>query len=161
MKQYEIEGNTLTLRVKKGPIIIRSVLFLIAFLFFVAPLISIAVAASNKSGLKLGHILGPILFGLMGFYLLRLALWNTYGKEIITFDNSSLNYIADYGWFKDGRKHKPLDDEIEFTIQKVGYEEDYKGKLLINFSKDQLQCVTVMSVYELEMLIGEVGVLAG
>lgn len=159
MKQYEIEGNTLTLRVKKGPVIIRIVLFFIALLFFVAPLISIVTAASNKSGLKLGHILGPILFGLMGFYLLRLALWNTYGKEIITFDNSTLNYIADYGWFKDGRKRKSLTDKIEFTIQNVGYEEDNKGKLLINLSKDQLQCVTVMPVHELEMLIGELGVL--
>lgn len=155
MKQYYIEGNTVTLKVKKGPFIIRAVLFVIAFLFFVAPFISIAAAAANKSGLKFGHILAPILFGLMGFYLLRLALWNTFGKEIIVFEDKTLNYVADYGWFKDGRKIKPLEYPVQLMIQKVGYDEDNKGKLIIN-PKDQLQCVTIMSTKEIKLLIEEI-----
>ncbi|MFY8190622.1 MAG: hypothetical protein ACOVK9_06625, partial [Bacteroidia bacterium] len=48
------------------------------------------------------HFGGIILLGLMAlisFYLLRLILWNSCGKEIFVFEKNSIQYTADYNWF--------------------------------------------------------------
>ena len=157
MKQYHLESNTLILNVKKGPLMMRSVLFFFAFFGFVAPLAAIGFALSNKSGLHFGFFISIFIFGLMGFYLLRLSLWNNYGKETIKFENGDIHYFADYGWFKDGRKNKPLIAPLQYDIEKIGYEEDHKGRLIISSGNEVIKCVTTMPIPQIEQLINELG----
>lgn len=157
MKQYHLESNTLILNVKKGPVIVRSVLFFFAFFGLVGPLIGIGFAISSKSGLHFGFFISIFLFGLMGFYLLRLALWNTYGKEIIKFENGDIHYIADYGWFKDGRKSKPLMMPLQYDIEKIGYEDENKGRIVINSGNEVIKCITTMPIPQIEQLLEELG----
>ena len=102
-KQYQIAENSLTLRVKPSPLFVRAVMFLLAFAFFLAPVSGILVSLFSGQGFHIGYLIGGFIFGVLGFYLLRIALWNTYGTEFITFHPDHINYIADYGWFKDGK----------------------------------------------------------
>ncbi len=89
----------------------------------------------------------------MGFYLLRIALWNTYGKEEITFNGSNIEYFADYGWFKDSIKPKEI-VPLVYSIRQIGYEEDKKGALVIGKADRAIECVTKMKSIEIEELIG-------
>lgn len=47
---------------------------------------------------------------LIGFYLLRIALWNGYGKELIKLENQNVTYQADYKIFKSKKLCFKLED---------------------------------------------------
>ena len=99
-----------------------------------------------------GFIIGMFVFGVLGFYMLRISLLNTFGKEIITFENTNITYIADYGWFKDGKKQKEYEKPLKYTIRQIGYKEDNEGGLVIEL-EEPILCVTKMPNAELGELI--------
>lgn len=85
--------------------------------------------------------------------MLRVSLWNTYGAEIIHFQTKKINYTADYRWFKDNLKEFDF-DKIGFMIEKIGYEEDNKGILVIKFDeKEVLETVSKFPLADLETLV--------
>ncbi|WP_117883577.1 hypothetical protein [Aureibaculum luteum] len=100
----------------------------------------------------IGYIIGLFLFCLLGFYLLRISLWNTYGEEIIVFNKSTINYEADYGWFKDGRKVINV-EHLNYTMRIIDYEEDKKSALIISNNDDTIESVVKMDNDELVELI--------
>lgn len=153
MKQYQLNNNVLTLKVKRAPLFVRSIMFLFAFLFFLVPLTGMILGLAMGKGMHIGYLIGLFFFGVMGFYLLRIALWNTYGLETITFKKDKIEYIADYGWFKDGKKQKEINRNVEFGIRQIGYEEDNKGGLVIGLEEPNIICATKMPNEELEELI--------
>ena len=152
-RQYKLNENELILTVQKAPLLVRSIMFLFAFLFFLLPLTGMILGLAMGKDLHIGYFIALFIFGIMGFYLLRIALWNTYGKEIIVFSKNNIDYIADYGWFKDGKKQKELNHAIEFGIRQIGYEEDKKGGLVIGIDEPNIFYVTKMPNSELEELI--------
>ena len=153
-KQYELNGNRLLLSVKKAPLFVRAVMFFCSFLFFVLPLAAMLLGLAMGQEMHIGYLLGLLVFGLLGFYMLRLSLWNTCGKEIITFNEKGITYVADYGWFKDGKREKEISDTIQFSIRPIGYEDENTGGLIIGLS-DPIICVTRMPNTELEELVEE------
>ena len=152
MKQFNLINNTLTLKVKKSPLFVRSVMFLFSFLFFVAPVVGMGFAISFGGKFHIGYIIGLFLFCLLGFYLLRISLWNTYGKEVIVFNKSTISYEADYGWFKDGKKVINA-EHLNYTMRIIGYEEDKKSGLIISNNDDTIESVVKMDNDELVELI--------
>src|SRR5690606_8611027 len=107
----------------------------------------------NGGELKFFNLVFLFIFGLIAFYMLRVSLWNTYGSEVIQFDNNKLTYVADYHWFKDKVKEFTFEN-IEYDIKQVGYEEDNKGVLVIKFDDDKvLETVTKIPIPDLESLI--------
>lgn len=153
-KQYELNKNSLELRVKKAPLFVRSVMFFFTFLFFLLPLTGMILGLSMGKGMHIGYLIGLFVFGLLGFYMLRMSLWNTYGKETISFNRENVTYLADYGWFKDGKKQKEIKIPREYSIRQIGYEDDNKGGLVIGLD-DPIICVTKMPITELQELIDE------
>jgi len=83
MQQFNFRNNTLNLKVKKSPLAVRIVMFFFAFAFFIFPLVGTIVSVLIGGGLQIGYFIWIEIFGLMGFYLLRVSLWNTYGEETI------------------------------------------------------------------------------
>jgi|SRR5690554_5979242 len=153
MKQIEFKENQLVLRVKKSPLLGRILLYLITFLSIALPLGGFIVNMISNVGLSFFHILFLFIFGLIAFYMLRISLWNTYGSELIQFDNNKLTYVADYYWFKDKVKEFSFEN-INYDIKLVGYEEDNKGALVIRFDDDKvLETVTKMPLSDLKSLI--------
>ncbi len=152
MNQYIITENTLILKVKKSPVFIRSILFLFSFLFFVLPIVGMAGYIFMRKGFHASFLFGIFFFGLLGFYLLRISLWNTYGKEEITFNGNQVSYVADYGWFKDSLKTKEI-NIITYSIRPIGYEDDNEGALVIGECESTIECVTKMPISDIEKLI--------
>jgi cellulose synthase/poly-beta-1,6-N-acetylglucosamine synthase-like glycosyltransferase len=152
MNQYLFENNQLKLKVYKRPFLLRLVLFSITFLCFALPLFGIIFNVITGKGIKLGGILAFGLFCLIGFYLLRISLWNSCGEEIIQFNDNEIIYVADYGWFKDGKKALDKTD-LTYSIKPVGYEEDNCGTLVLSNGKSQIESVVKMPKQNLEKLI--------
>ena len=153
MIQYNFDNNILILKVKKSPFFVRVVLFFFSFAFFLFPLIGMILTITMRGRFYIGFLFVIILFGLFGFYLLRLSLWNTYGVETIIFNKSTIRYEVNYGWFKDGKKEINLSD-INYTIKTIGYEEDEIGTLIItNINNNKIESVVKIPKRQIEELI--------
>ncbi len=154
MKQYELKGNELVLKVKRGPVAVLAILYFLAVIFFLSPFMALVFSVSAGKGFHMGLFILFFVMGICGFYLLRVALWNTFGKEMIAFHPIEVTYIADYGWFKDGKKTFSGNQLMFYSIG-AGYEEDGKGILVIEIDDQKKQCATKMRLEELEELIHE------
>ena len=155
MGQYSFDDNLITLSVKKAPKIIRGILFLLAFMFLLAPITGMIISISVGSGFHIGFLIGIAIFSVLGFYLLRLALWNTHGEESVIFMENKINYEANYGWFKDG-KTSISSNGLICSIVQMGYEEENNGVLRLSNGDSQIQCAVKMPVYEIEELISKI-----
>ena len=155
MKQFEFEKNTIILYVKKSPLIIRAIFLIISILFFLLPISGMALAMQNGSPLKIGYLIGIGLGGLLGFYIFRIYLWNSFGKEIIIFNNNEVSYEADYRLFKDGKKDKTF-DVLTYSITPIGYEEENLGLLTIGVDENIIESVVKLPINQLEELIHKI-----
>lgn len=155
MYQYSFENNQLKIKVSKIPFLIRLLLFIITFLCFALPLSNILLRIVEGNEIKLS---GIVMFGIfcpLGFYLLRISLWNSYGEETIQFNKNQIIYSADYCWFKDGEK--TLDkNEIIYSIKTVGNENDNNGILVISNGKSVIETVVKIPKQNLEKLIDKI-----
>jgi hypothetical protein len=152
MNRYQIDKNQLRLLVKKSPLFIRVTLYFFTALFFLMPLVAFLIGALIY-GFHIAYFIGIFFFAILGLYMLRISLWNTYGKEIITYQDNKINYTADYGWFKDKIKTLALEGTIKFQVVPYQYEDDVLARLIITTENDGLVCVTKMPFGELNEVI--------
>lgn len=152
MNQFSFDNKQLKLKVVKSPFMVRATLYAIAFLCFMLPLFGIVLNAIEGNGIKFWGVLVLGIFSLVGFYMLRISLWNHYGEEIIQFDSNQITYIADYRWFKDGKKSIEK-NEIVYSIKSVGYEEENNGILVISNGNLVIESVVKIPSQNLEKLI--------
>ncbi len=134
-------------------------MFIFSFMLLTLPLFSMISYISAGKGLNSGFFISILIFGLIGFYILRVTLWNTFGKEELVFYKNQCSYVANYGWFKDKIKTEPF-DTINFAKNPVGYLEDNNYTLVVeDFNGDnEIICVTKMKEVDLEKLIRELKV---
>ncbi|MFD1602286.1 hypothetical protein ACFSJW_18600 [Flavobacterium artemisiae] len=151
MAQYSLEKNLLTLSVRKSPFIIRLILWTLAFSFFIFPISSMIASIASGNGFHFGFLIGIGIFSLIGFFMLRVSLWNTYGQETILFTNEEIIYEADYKWFKDAKKNITRNN-ISYSAKASGYEEDNEGILVIQNETQTIECVVKMPQLEVEQL---------
>lgn len=149
MPQFLIENNQIKLSVRKSPLIIRLVLYFFAFAFFIFPTAGTIASIALGEGLHFGFIIGIGIFSLLGFYLLRVALWNTYGEEIIQYSKENIIYEANYGWFRDAKK-TIKNENLTYLVLPVGYEEDNEGILILDNGKETIQCAVKMPQQQIE-----------
>lgn len=89
----------------KQNIYARRILLITASVILLMPVI-VFLFLSLPSGEppQFGFLFSLIFSWLCGGYLLRLYLWNTYGREVFVIQSGKLIYYADYKLFKDRNK---------------------------------------------------------
>lgn len=137
--------NQITLKVKKTKkFLFLNLIFLSLFgilgVFFI-----ILIIFSNGTEGAFGYIVIFLIYIASSIYLLRLALWNRYGKEILTFQNNQIIYTADYKLFKD--KIAEFDKD-SFSISILKLHKD-TGKFLF---KDKTQKIESSIISEIKDL---------
>lgn len=108
------------------------------------------LSLSNGGGITFGSVITIAIFSLLGFYLLRISLWNTFGKEIIEFNQDKITYTTDYGWFSD--KVKEISVENLSCLIKPD-ESKTKGVLILEANKIQIESVVQLPISVLEEVI--------
>jgi len=152
MNEIDLRQNQLTLKEKRGSLIARLFIYLLTIFVTALPLSGL-IANITNGGLSMLTVFIYGIFGLIAFYMLRVSLWNTYGAEIIHFEKNKLTYTADYRWFKDGLKEFDF-EKIDFSLKKIGYDENNKAVLVIKFDKDVMfETVSRLPLADLEDLI--------
>ena len=99
----EFKNNQLIIKGRKSPFAIRATLTVVLLICILIPIIVATSLMSERKGPHIGLFLGFFFLWGLGFYLLRIILWNTYGREVLTFESDKIIYEADYGFFKDGK----------------------------------------------------------
>lgn len=103
-----------------------------AIIAFVLPvLLTVILLLPSEDGLQFGLLLSFFMFWGTGIYLLRLALWNKYGKEVFVIEKNKFRHYNDYKYFKDNSK------EIEYKKLEV---------LFIETSEDEPQFFIVFEI---------------
>lgn len=152
-KRYNLTHNTLELYVKKSPPIGRSFILFLAFICVTLPIMGMVFNYRNGGAFHFGFIIGLGLFTLIGFYFVRLFLWNTYGKEVITFEDTTVRYYVDYHYFK-GNQQEITYEELVFEIEPIGFEEEQLGRLIIAANdKDFISSSVRIDLLALEEII--------
>lgn len=154
--QYQYNNREVVLEVKKASLMVRMVLYILVFLCVALPVVGIVGGVvSGGEGMS---ILSIVLFAFilfLGYFVFRLALWNTFGKEEISFGKEVIYYQADYGWFKDKRKKYDVGKTVKFAAKQMGYQEDNKGVLTVEVDMRPINSAVKMPMVEVEQLIKE------
>ena len=141
-------NSTLTLQSKKASLFARIVLLVLMVLSFLLPLVVMTLLSLFELELNFGHFYWFIIFCLIGFYFLRLYLWNSYGKEIIEFEKERIIYFADYKLFKDSRK-SINGINAKFEIKEIDSNTGKMGLLIISNESEVIETVTKVKLQEL------------
>jgi hypothetical protein len=88
---------------KKGFIneLILGIILFFAFVIIITPIVALVIILSSGNGISFGFIITGIVSFLISHYLLRLYLWNRYGKETFILQKDKLISYNDYKFFKD------------------------------------------------------------
>lgn len=156
---YSIQGDKITFQPTPPSTFVRSIIYIITIISSLIPILIVIGVVQSGNGFKFGHFIGIGLNGLIIYYLLRISLWNTFGKEEITIEATEINYSADYGWFKDKIKSTET-TKSEFAILPVGYEEDGLGVIVIQSENNQIKLASKLPLEVLESLVTELNALA-
>ena len=135
----------ITIQNKRAPLLIILVLSVFMIIGFILPLISTVFMISNGDGLKMGIIIVYIIGWLSGIYLLKLTLWNLFGKEHIQFSKNSITYHADYKWFKGPIKTMVLDN---LTVSTYEDPNTKKGNKKLKFISKDTEIKSVIQLPE-------------
>lgn len=154
MERIQLNKNQLTLTVKKGPVFIRYFILLFAVICILLPITGLVLSMLVGDGFHFGFLFGIAIFGLLGSYMLKIFLWNSFGKEIISFNENSVEYSVDYRWFK-SEKSFPATSGLFFIINSVGYEEDKQGVLVIKSNDSILETATRFHLDDLKILVDQ------
>lgn len=153
IKRRTLNNKTLELYVKKSPPLGRGFLLFLAFIMVALPIMGMVFNFLDGGAFHFGFVIGLGLFSLISFYLVRLFLWNTYGKEVITIGETTVNYYVDYHYFK-GNQQEITYEELVFKIEPIGFEEEKLGRLIIAANdKDFIHSSVNMDLRELEEVI--------
>tara|TARA_R110002020_G_scaffold44135_5_gene127482 strand:+ start:47 stop:532 length:486 start_codon:yes stop_codon:yes gene_type:complete len=141
--QAEINHNQLLLKGNKSPLLIRATLTVVLLICILIPIAATYFLISERKGPHIGIVLSFFFFWGIGFYLLRIILWNTFGREIIILEKDKILYEADYRFFKDG-KQTISTENIEVVA--VPTEDKTENLAILNFSNKQQHINTVLKV---------------
>ncbi|KIX20059.1 hypothetical protein SY27_16215 [Flavobacterium sp. 316] len=159
-KRYSLTNKTIELYVKKSPPIGRGFILFLAFVSVALPILGMVFRFMDGGSFHFGFIIGLGAFSLIGFYFVRLFLWNTYGKEVITIGETTVSYYVDYHYFK-GNQQEITYEELVFDIEPIGFEEEKLGRLIIAANdKDFIHSSVNMDLRELEEIVEELTVLS-
>ena len=92
------------LEIVKAPFSLRLFLGIFMVIGFLTPVAVLILNLYKDLEFGFSFITTVIIGLLVGFYLLRLILWNTYGKENLAIYSDKIKYHCDYKYFKGNKK---------------------------------------------------------
>ena len=142
------DKKQIVISVRKSPIFLRIFLMIIFILFLIVPILGMAEMIIEREKLKFGAFISLALFWGLAYYVFRILSWNTFGKEHISFTDK-VEYFSDFKYFKDSFKEFDNSD-LRFEFEKIGYEEDNEGFLIIKNNNETLKSVIKVKIPELK-----------
>ncbi|NGX84311.1 hypothetical protein [Aequorivita sp. KMM 9714] len=154
-KQFNIDDNHLIISARKSPIFIRIVLTTFLVLIALIPIAVTIFVLKSGEGPFIGIVFSFLLCWGIGFYLLKLTLWNSVGREILSMETEKISYVADYRLFKDRHKEIEIQDLETELIREEQFDKPL-GRLRLKTKSNSLETVLQMKISEVEELRKEI-----
>jgi hypothetical protein len=129
----------------------RFILQFFTLIFFVLPVISTVFTLFFLGKISPGFVIYYIMFGLSGYYFLRLFLWNKHGKEIIYLEADKIIYEADYKLFKANRTEIGVNN-LSVDIRQFNISNEKFGTLNLKESDESIETVVKVPIHDMEMI---------
>jgi hypothetical protein len=139
----------------KTPKAILTVLTILLIMFTLIPLISTGFMLSSGEGIGPGIFIFFVIFWGIAFYLLRVVLWNSFGKEVITLFEDKISYHADFKFFTDSKQEINKEGLIVEIIQKTESGKTFGNLKLTNQNK-VIETVLKADIQELTLIVQEI-----
>ena len=152
-KYYSIETHKIILSVEKRATAPIFFAFVCSMLLLVAAAVVIVSVIVSQSVITSGTVISTLMLGSGGFYLLRYALWNIFGKEVFEFSPQEVTHYADLKYFQVRRKNYKREDWIRFSSEFTG---DNRATLSIHSDNWTIEGATKIPKEEMETLLEEV-----
>ncbi len=147
-----LNNNVLSIKIGKTSFLVRGILLFFAVFSFLIPIIAVVFVVISHSDFKFGHVLLFIMLWLPAYFLLRIILWNSYGKEVLVFNKGKVNYVADYKFFVDSKQE--LNGDISVEIIKNKHSNKDENTLLFKSENEQIETVISLSGEKLQLVLG-------
>jgi hypothetical protein len=156
MKENKLcfDGNTLVISVSKTSIIVRGIILFFAAFSFLIPLVILIFMVANHADLKFGFVILFIMLWLPAYYLLRIVLWNTYGKERLNISREKVIYEVDYKFFKDSKQE--LNGDISVEIVKNSSSNKDECTMLLKSETEKIETVIALPYKKWQPAIAEI-----
>lgn len=92
------------------------ILFLAILTFIIPVLVLFLLLIPGGFGISFSYFVILAIFWVLGFYLIRLVLWNKYGKEVFIAAKGRFIHYNDYKYFKDNYKEIELSKNTRWEI---------------------------------------------
>lgn len=157
--QLSLSKNLLTVTVGASSILIRLVLMFFASVSFLIPIAVVAFTVTNHSDFNFIFVIITIICWLSAFYLLRIILWNTYGKEQLLFMHGKVVYEADYKFFKDAKMEIIGTIAVEIVVNK--YSKKDENTLLLKSDDEQIETVISLPFDTWQLVLDDINLMLG
>jgi predicted membrane protein len=114
-ERVSISNHSIQIESNKMPVFIAVVLFGLAIISILIPLLVLIFLVYSKSGFHFGIVLSFALFWGSAFLITKNLLWNIYGVEILHFSENQIIYQPDFKYFKGTPQRLPL-QHLDFEI---------------------------------------------
>lgn len=125
------------LKTPKANLVLRVVLLVIFLGTVAAPLIFIGSQLKGRQDVSAGAMGFALGMLILAVYWLRLILWNSGGREILTLKAHQLEYVADYGLFKDGHTSLPA-AHLEVEPLQIGAAEQQLARVVLRAQNEEV-----------------------
>ncbi|MFK7750211.1 MAG: hypothetical protein AB8B65_17600 [Kordia sp.] len=133
----------------KAPLASRIPILVLAIVCVLIPFAVLGYRLVEGLGFHISIVIMLLFFGGLSYSLLRSLLWNTYGKEILTFEEDSITYTTDYKHLKGSSFSLQSDISTQFSY--INKEQDtYLFKIENEF--DSIESVLPITIYHIRKL---------
>jgi hypothetical protein len=148
----EIENNKIVVIGKKSNIIVRIILWFLAIVFFLIPLSVTITQIVLGNGFHIAFIITFFIFWGMAVLMTRIVIWNTFGKEILHLHEKTIDYIADYKYFKGGERTFNVNETIFETTEFLELRNKKMWTLSLTTNNEVFQTVLKLDEDEYEKI---------
>ena len=150
-EKVKIHDETIVINSDTNSLTPRIILLVLTTISFLIPIVATIVAILIWE-LKPAIIITYIIFGLSGYFFLKLYLWNKHGKEILFLKRDKINYHADYKIFI-GNKREINSDAVKIEyLESVEEKKENFGTLKLSNDNAIIETVIQLTLNDLERI---------
>jgi len=148
--KVKIHDETIVINSDANSLAPRIILLVLTTISFLIPIVA-TIFAILILELKPAIIITYIIFGLSGYFFLKLYLWNKHGKEILSLKRDKINYHADYKIFI-GNKREINSDAVKIEYLESVEEKENFGTLKLSNDNAIIETVIKLTLNDLERI---------
>jgi hypothetical protein len=149
-EKVKIHNETIAINSEASSLAPRIILLVLTTISFLIP-IAATIFAILILELKPAILITYIIFGLSGYFFLKLYLWNKHGKEILSLKRDKINYHADYKIFI-GNKREINSDAVKIEYLESVEEKENFGTLKLSNDNAIIETVIKLPLNDLERI---------